>query len=117
MDKKELKQKLLEEISGWFCESYCMFYGNEDYCRTCPIKDESCWLKPPHVEGNRATVEFNYCDNCIHFRPEEGQKSKPNNELCEFNRPLRFRCNMNDYTGQDHGFFLPGCKDFKMNNE
>lgn len=119
MDEKKLKQKLLAEIADWLCESYCMFYGNEDYCRTCPIKDENCWLKRPQPDDdNRPKAEFHYCHDCIHFRPiEEGQEDKPDNELCEFGRSLRFRCNMNDYAGEDNGFFLPGCKDFKTNNE
>lgn len=39
------KSELLKEFKDWFCEPYCRFYGNEDYCRTCPLKKEDCWLK------------------------------------------------------------------------
>lgn len=43
---------------------------------------------------------------------KEGEKQKPNNQFCEFVRPLRFRVG-NGYNGEDTGFFLPGCKDYK----
>lgn len=58
--------------------------------------------------------EIQFCDNCVHFCPiEEGEENKPNEELCEFKRPLRFRLGIDDYTGDDTGFFCPGCKNFK----
>lgn len=39
------KPELLKEFEDWFCNGYCRFYGNEDYCSTCPIRKEECWLK------------------------------------------------------------------------
>lgn len=39
------KKELLKEFEDWFCNGYCQFYGLEDYCSTCPLKKEECWLK------------------------------------------------------------------------
>lgn len=39
------KSEMLKEVRDWFCEPYCQFYGLEDYCRTCPMNKEECWLK------------------------------------------------------------------------
>ena len=39
------KSELLKEVKDWFCEPYCRFYGNEDFCNTCAMKEEECWLK------------------------------------------------------------------------
>lgn len=39
------KSELRKEFEDWFCNGYCRFYGNEDYCSTCPLKKEECWLK------------------------------------------------------------------------
>lgn len=38
------KQELMKEFREHFCEPYCLYFGNDDYCRCCPIKDEKCWL-------------------------------------------------------------------------
>ena len=115
MKEKEIEQRLLDEISGWFCESYCLYYGNKDYCDTCPIKEEKYWLVRPKPTGAEKRIkEIQFCDNCVHFCPiEEGEENKPNEELCKFKRPLRFRLGIDDYTGDDTGFFCPGCKNFK----
>lgn len=39
------KSELRKEFEDWFCNGYCRFYGDEDYCSTCPLKKEECWLK------------------------------------------------------------------------
>lgn len=39
------KSELLKEVRDWFCNPYCKFYGLEDYCSTCPMNNEECWLK------------------------------------------------------------------------
>lgn len=39
------KSELRKEFEDWFCNGYCRFYSNEDYCSTCPLKKEECWLK------------------------------------------------------------------------
>lgn len=39
------KSELLKEVRDWFCNPYCKFYGLEDYCSTCPMNKEECWLK------------------------------------------------------------------------
>lgn len=56
MKEELIKKKLLAEFREWFCEGYCQFYGMDDYCRCCPVKDESCWLreveKPAGKGGN-----------------------------------------------------------------
>lgn len=45
MKEELIKEKMLTEFREWFCDGYCQFYDIDDYCRCCPIKDESCWLK------------------------------------------------------------------------
>lgn len=42
--KEETIEEVLEELDDWFCEVYCRFYGNEDYCSTCKIKNKKHWL-------------------------------------------------------------------------
>lgn len=119
MNKEDkIKKELLNEFSSWFCESYCMFYGNEDYCGKCPIKDPDCWLhkKPPEGKGVRVK-EIHFCDYCAHFRPQaDNEDRKPNNKLCALGKNIRFRCGKNDYNGEDTGFFFPGCEDFIKDN-
>ena len=39
------KSELLKEVRDYFCNPYCKFYGLEDYCSTCPMNKEECWLK------------------------------------------------------------------------
>lgn len=111
---EKIKASLLKEIKGVFCEGYCLYYKDDYYCGACPLSDTGNWLnrkKPIAREEKLRTV--NFCDDCIHFRPlKEGEKDKPNSQLCEFVRPLRFRVG-NGYNGEDTGFFLPGCKDYK----
>lgn len=34
---QKAKEEMVEKFKDWFCEPYCQFYGNEDYCRTCPL--------------------------------------------------------------------------------
>jgi hypothetical protein len=29
------KEEMIKTFKDWFCEPYCRFYGNEDYCKTC----------------------------------------------------------------------------------
>lgn len=42
---EKAKSELLKEVKDWFCNPYCKFYGLEDYCSTCPMNKEECWLK------------------------------------------------------------------------
>lgn len=45
------KQELLKEFRDHFCDAYCQYFGNDDYCRCCPIKDENCWLNSDDNNG------------------------------------------------------------------
>lgn len=38
------KGELLKEFQEHFCDVYCQFFGNDDYCKRCPIKDSTEWL-------------------------------------------------------------------------
>ena len=42
---EETKKKMLVEFQGWFCEGYCEFYQNNEYCNGCPIKHVNHWMK------------------------------------------------------------------------
>ena len=102
---EKIKASLLKEIKGVFCEGYCLYYKDDYYCGACPLNDTSNWLnrkEPISREEKLRTV--NFCDDCIHFRPlKEGEKQKPNSQLCEFVRPLRFRVG-NEYNGGRYRF-------------
>ena len=50
-----MTQKILAEFRDWFCGGYCQFYGNEDYCKGCPIKDEKNWFES---DENNLQAEF-----------------------------------------------------------
>ena len=39
--KEETVKEVLEELNDWFCEVYCRFYDNKDYCSTCKIKNKN----------------------------------------------------------------------------
>ena len=73
MKEELIKKKLLAEFREWFCEGYCQFYGMDDYCRCCPVKDENCWLreveKPAGKKGKRKPIRF--CDTCRNFKSDE----------------------------------------------
>ncbi len=74
------------------------------------------FYNPPKSKQHLQTIERNYCDDCVHFRPDDGGERKQVNELCEFVRPLEFKMPSTDYDfifGYDWGFYLPGCKDYK----
>lgn len=45
------KQELLKGFREHFCDAYCQYFGNDDYCRCCPIKDENCWLNGDDNNG------------------------------------------------------------------
>lgn len=110
-----IKKKLLDEIASFFCEGYCMFYGNKDCCEKCPMTDKMNQLarQNQRIQGQRIKKRIKFCDDCVHFRPVTDETiDKPNEELCEFVRPLRFHVGIDDYNGENTGFFLPGCKDF-----
>ena len=82
MKEKEIKQRLLDEISGWFCESYCLYYGNKDYCDTCPIKEEKYWLVRPKPTGAEKRIkEIQFCDRgdlrtFLPYRRRRGKQTK-----------------------------------------
>lgn len=38
------KEELLKEFEWFFCDAYCMNYGNPDYCEKCPVKTKKHWL-------------------------------------------------------------------------
>lgn len=74
------------------------------------------FYNPPKSKQNLQTIERNYCDDCVHFRPDDGGERKPVNELCELVRPLKFKMASTGHDfifGNDWGFYLPGCKDYK----
>lgn len=62
------------------------------------------------MESKKEAKMLNFCDDCVHFQPTDNPKI-PNNELCKFNRELKFR-NPRDPMDYDWGFYCPGCKDF-----
>lgn len=115
---EKIKASLLKEIKGVFSEGYCLYYKDDYYCGACPLNDTSNWLnrkKPIAREEKLRTV--NFCDDCIHFRPlKEGEKQKPNNQLCEFVRPLRFRVG-NGYNGKIQVSSVPGVRTTKRKSE
>lgn len=39
------KEEMIYKFKDWFCEPYCRFYGNEDYCKTCAMNKKECWLE------------------------------------------------------------------------
>lgn len=39
------KYILMKEFEEWFCNGYCRFYKDENYCKNCPIKLGEEWLK------------------------------------------------------------------------
>lgn len=45
------KQELLKEFRDHFCDAYCQYFGNDAYCRCCPIKNENCWLNGDDNNG------------------------------------------------------------------
>lgn len=71
--------------------------------------------KLPRSKRYRSIAKHNYCDECVHFRPDEEGERKPVNELCEFVRPLKFKMPTDDefLNSDDWGFYLPKCKDYK----
>lgn len=74
------------------------------------------FYNPPKSKQHLKTIERNYCDDCVHFRPDDGGERKPVNKLYEFVRPLEFKMPSTDHDfifGYDWGFYLPGCKDYK----
>lgn len=107
--------------------------SNDDYCRCCPIKDESCWLKgfkkPSGKKGERKPIR--YCDTCKNFKPDERvldddemekvieESAKQHySDLCALNHPLRFKVNHGYSDLYDGGFYRNGCKDYKkIDNE
>lgn len=75
------------------------------------VSDEERDLKTPRLSEKH----INFCDDCIHFRPCKEGECKPDNELCEFVRELKFK-NSGSYFGtfdNNWGFYFPGCKDFE----
>ncbi len=38
------KEELLKEFEWFFCDAYCMNYGNPDYCKKCPVRTKMHWL-------------------------------------------------------------------------
>ena len=128
MKEKEIKSKMLAEFREWFCESYCMFYGMEDYCSSCPSKDESWWLKSGckkmQEKPKRKTIKF--CDNCKHFIetpiPDDVDLNDPMfkppfPDVCSFAHPVRFMVPHDTYNPYDEvcGFYFAGCKDYEPN--
>lgn len=133
MKKEEfIKEKMLTEFREWFCDGYCQFYEIDDYCRCCPIKDESCWLKgfkkPSGKKGERKPIR--YCDTCKNFKPDENvldddmekvieeSAKRHYSDLCALNHPLRFKMSHGYSDLYDGGFYRNGCKDYKkIDNE
>ena len=113
--------------------AYIADYEIDDYCRCCPIKDESCWLKgfkkPSGKKGERKPIR--YCDTCKNFKPDERvldddemekvieESAKQHySDLCALNHPLRFKVNHGYSDLYDGGFYRNGCKDYKkIDNE
>ena len=75
MKEELIKKKLLAEFREWFCEGYCQFYGMDDYCRCCPVKDESCWLRGIKKKAIAMRVKKYFhniqCDVCRDLADEE----------------------------------------------
>lgn len=128
MKEELIKEKMLTEFREWFCDGYCQFYDIDDYCRCCPVKDESCWLKgfkkPSGKKGERKPIR--YCDTCKNFKPDERvsdddemekvieESAKQHySDLCALNHPLRFKVNHGYSDLYDGGFYRNGCKDYK----
>lgn len=42
---KNAKEEMIEKFKDWFCEPYCRFYGNEDYCKTCPMNKKNEFME------------------------------------------------------------------------
>lgn len=57
MNENEIKEKLLTEFSGWFCDAYCQYFGLDDFCKCCPIKDANCWLKQEEAKERIKAAE------------------------------------------------------------
>jgi hypothetical protein len=128
MKEELIKKKLLAEFREWFCEGYCQFYGLDDYCICCPVKDENCWLrgvkKPAGEKRERKPIRF--CDTCNNFIPDERDicdednlledvSKPPYSELCALKHSLRFKM-PNDYNDDNYGFYRKECKDYKEIN-
>lgn len=43
--QEDTKKELLKEFRDHFCDAYCQYYGDDGFCKDCPIKDEKRWLK------------------------------------------------------------------------
>lgn len=110
-----------------FCEGYCQFYGMDDYCRCCPVKDENCWLreveKPAGKKGKRKPIRF--CDTCRNFKSDERELNDDEmdraveesakrhySDLCALNHSLRFKM-PNEYNDDNWGFYCKECKDYE----
>lgn len=127
VEREIVKKKLLAEFREWFCEGYCQFYGMDDYCRCCPVKDESCWLrdveKPTEKKGKREPIRF--CDTCRNFKSDERELNDDEmdraieesakrhySDLCALNHSLRFKM-PNEYNDDNWGFYYKECKDYE----
>lgn len=127
MKEELIKKKLLAEFREWFCEDYCQFYGMDDYCRCCPVKDENCWLreveKPVGKKGKRKPIRF--CDTCRNFKSDERELNDDEmdraveesakrhySDLCALNHSLRFKM-PNEYNDDNWGFYCKECKDYE----
>lgn len=42
---KRIKEEMIKKFKDWFCEPYCQFYGNDDYCKTCPMNKKNEFME------------------------------------------------------------------------